>query len=170
MPSTETFGEIKGLPSGATVEPIVQSNGTIRGLPAGAVVEQIAPKQAKVDVGKQPVAGLPKGSTLHPVEQTPQEKILQSTIGEGYTPEDAQRRVHEYDYAVKQGMSPERAEKFASALKLKATKKILTPEEKQNVATWYASQPIEERKKGGVGLVTDPQEFASGYAEARSWG
>ena len=102
--------------------------------------------------------------------QTPQERILQATVGEGYTPEDAQRRVHEYDYAVKQGLSPERAEKVANALKLKATKKILTPEEKQNVANWYAALPIEKRKEGGVGLVTDPQEFANGYAEARAMG
>ena len=73
MPSTDTFGEIKGLPAGATVEPIVQSNGTIRGLPAGAVVEPITAKQDQPAKSNQPpipkqaspaIVGLPKGATV----------------------------------------------------------------------------------------------------------
>ena len=66
----------------------------------------------------KPVTAAPEGQTPPPVKeskpvsfhiseaqptQTPQEKIFQSTIAEGYTPEQAQRRQHEYDYAVKQG-------------------------------------------------------------------
>jgi hypothetical protein len=94
-----------------------------------------------------------------------------TSTGEGYSEEEqAQKRAHEYDYAIKSGMSPERAEKFANALKLKASKKVLTPEEKQAVADQYAAIPIEDRKKGGIDLVTDPQEYANGYAEARAFG
>lgn len=85
MPSTDTLGDIKGLPAGATVEPIVASNGTIRGLPAGAVVEPISKAAAPSDPSRaakpfsaadeqkytRPVAGFPAGATLHPVEQRP---------------------------------------------------------------------------------------------------
>ena len=193
MPSTDTFGEIKGLPAGATVEPIVASNGTIRGLPKGAVVEPISKTTESADPSRvnqpfsaadekkftTPVAGLPQGASLHPVQPTPQEKLYQSTVSEGQSAERAQKRVDEYNYAIKQGLSPERAQQFASNLQWNdTTPKVMTGEETQALADNVRAMSEEDRKKAGIYVNTStlfgnqisPDEFAKGYAEARSRG
>ena len=192
MPSTDTFGEIKGLPAGATVEPIVASNGTIRGLPKGAVVEPISKTTGAADPSRSnqplsaadekkytlPVAGLPQGASLHPVEPTPQEKLYQSTVSEGQSAERAQKRVDEYNYAIKQGLSPERAQQFAANLQWNdTTPKVMTAEETQALADNVRAMSEEDRKKLASTLILQlfgnqisPDEFAKGYAEARARG
>ncbi len=123
--------------------------------------------------------------------QTPQEKILQATIAEGYTPEQAQRRQHEYDYFVKQGGSPKRGEEFAMSLQFKeAQKKVLTEEEKSEVfksAKTYYSDMLKNRKQDpyfnptgtpssyqleNLELVTDEaaKRFVERYAYGREHG
>lgn len=131
-----------------------------------------APQQPGSQLQKPPQAPQTLPSTVHvsQLEQTPQQKILKAATDQGYSPEDAQRRVNEYDYAIKQGLSPERAEQFASGLQLKAQKKVLSQQEIQQVADWYGAIPLEDRQKGGIGRVTNPQEFAQGYAEAKALG
>ena len=108
------------------------------------------------------------GGTAGP---TAQQKIHDATISEGQSEERANQRVNEYNYAIKQGLNPDRAEQFAQSLQWNDTpKKVVSEEEKKQLAENYAAIPIEERRKGGVFLVTDPQEFANGYAEARAMG
>ena len=181
MPQNDTLGEIKGLPAGATVEPIVASNGTIRGLPAGAVVEPISKAAEKTDLSRaakpfsaadekqytRPVAGLPQGATVEHID--PAETIYKQTIAEGQSPERAQLRVNEYNYAIKQGLNPERAQQFANSLQWNdTTPQTMTPEQIKAVADNVRAMSPEDREKQFI--YGDPDEFAKGYAEARQRG
>jgi hypothetical protein len=101
---------------------------------------------------------------------TPQQKIYDATIAEGQSPERAWKRVHEYDYGIKQGgMNPDRAQQFAMNLRWSDTPaKVLTPEEKQNILQSYSAMSPEERVRQGVAV--EPQQFVDGYAEAKARG
>jgi GGDEF domain-containing protein len=198
--------------------------GAVKGVPAGLIGEAIAPtespkpadapkqnkpldeyKQAQKTV--QEVKGVPEGLTAHLIPMTTprieqfrqavkpaREKIYDETLAQGYSPRQASQRQQEYDYAVKNGMNPERAMQFASTLEFdSAEKKDIAPEAKANVSAYVLSQ-TQEAKNAVEGytnrLTTEPptqeqtelymkshddpnayaQKVADSYAYARSRG
>lgn len=73
--------------------------------------------------------------------------IYAGTVDDGYSKEDALKRVHEYNYGVKQGLNPQRASEFSYTLQLKqAEKKALSDEEKRGIASqaWERIQQAKE--------------------------
>jgi len=81
-------------------------------------------------------------------------QIYDSTIGEGYSEEQAQKRVHEFDYATSQGLSPENSFNLASSVAFdRAEKKFLTEQERDTVyqqAKKHAEEILEANRNAPI--------------------
>ena len=107
-------------------------------------------------------------------QKTPEHEVYDSTIAEGQNAERAQQRLHEYQYGISKGLSPERAKQFALSLQWEdAEKQNLTPEQKAQVEA-YATDEAKQGKgntwgRGGAEQFGEDYSEGYTYAKAQGW-